>query len=67
MEPSEVATVSVDGAPYDGSLQDQVGRSQMPRVGNECQHCGGERVRRVGHHPEGTSWWHEVLQVALDH
>jgi hypothetical protein len=67
VEPSEIAAISVDDAPYDGSLQDQVSRSQVPGVGNECQHCGGERVRRVSHYAEGTAWWHEVVQVALDH
>jgi hypothetical protein len=67
VEPSEVATVLVEDATDDGSLQDQVGRSHVPRVGNECQHCGSERVRRVSHYAEGMSWWHEVLQIGIDH
>jgi hypothetical protein len=49
-----------------GSLQDQVGRSRVRRVSDECQDPGRERVRRVGHHPEGTSWSDEFLQIALD-
>jgi hypothetical protein len=67
VEAAQVSTVSVEDAPYDSSLQDQVGRSHVPRLDDQCQHGGGARVRRVGHDPEGTSWWHEVHQIALDH
>jgi hypothetical protein len=66
MEPSQVSTALLDDAADYGSLQDQVGRSRVRRVSDECQDRGGERVRRVGHHPEGTSWSDEFLQIALD-
>ena len=57
----------VDGSPYDGALQHQIGGSEVGRSGHECQHGGGERVRRIGHYSKRPSWSDEVLEIALDH
>jgi hypothetical protein len=66
LESSQVSTALLDDAADYGSLQDQVGRSHVRRVGDECQDRGGQRVRRVGHYPERMSWSDEFLQIALD-
>jgi hypothetical protein len=56
----------IDDAPHRGALQDEVGSGQVRRSGDKCQHRSGERVRRIGHHPERTPWRGEDLEVALD-
>lgn len=56
----------VDGTPHNGSLQDQIGGSEVLRPNHEFQHCRGESVRRICHYPKWPSWCGEVLQVTLD-
>jgi hypothetical protein len=66
MEAAQLSIVLVDDAPHHGSLQDQIGGSEVPRPSHESQHCRGERVRRVCHHPEWSPWCDEILQVTLE-
>jgi hypothetical protein len=66
VEAAQLSTVLVDGSPHEGSLEDQIGGSEVPRPSHESQHRRGERVRRVCHHPEGAPWCDEILQVTLD-
>jgi hypothetical protein len=40
VEAAQVSAVSLEDAPYGSSLQDQVGRRHVPRLGDQCQHDG---------------------------
>ena len=63
---SQLSAVLVDGSPYDSSLQHQIGGSEVRGPSHKRQHCGSERVRRVGHYSERPPWRDEVLEIALD-
>jgi hypothetical protein len=64
---SQLSTVLVDGSPHAGSLQHEIGGSEVRRSAYKRQHCGRERVRRVGHYSERPCWRDEVLEIALDY
>jgi len=56
----------VHHASYDGSLQNQICRSEVRCASYEREDCGGERVGRVGQQAERPAWRDEVRQITLD-
>jgi len=66
LEAAQVAATLIDDAAYHGSLQHEVCGGGLRCSRHKCEYCGGDRVGRVGYEAEGSSWWDEILQVALN-